>query len=166
MAASKAKAGSVVFLNCLLPSSGSTKINIILIYLIFKKVKVLSGLKRCVFHKHFQFLHQKTYHENMKQLWFCNSFLTASKPRWLLIGWQREQEVFFFEARVCDCCCWIAAVKGWLHDVEIEQCENRSHNGATSLACGGMLWVRGVCLLMGNDRHLKMEKWTLVREGW
>lgn len=27
--------------------------------------------------------------------WICNSFLTASKPRWLLIGWQREQEVLF-----------------------------------------------------------------------
>lgn len=35
-------------------------------------------------------------------------------------------------------------MKGWLRDVEMEQCENRSHNGATSLARGGMLGVRDV----------------------
>lgn len=51
-------------------------------------------------------------------------------------------------------------MKGWLRDVEMEQCENRSHNGATSLARGGML-----CVCWGGDeeRWLKTEKWRHVR---
>lgn len=48
-------------------------------------------------------------------------------------------------------------MKGRLRDVEMEQCENRSHNGGTSLASGGVLEVLGgavcvcVCLKMGKS---------------
>lgn len=48
-------------------------------------------------------------------------------------------------------------MKGWLRDVEMEQCENRSHNGATSLARGGMLGVRGVCLLGETNDSSRQE---------
>lgn len=54
---------------------------------------------------------------------------------------------------VCGCVCVrrqcviAAAVKGRLPDVEMEQCENRSHNGGTSLASGGVLEVLGGAVL-------------------
>lgn len=87
----------------------------------------------------------------------CNRFLFADEPRWLLIGWQREQKVSFFRHEwVCDCCCWTAAVKGWLHDVKMEQCEHRSHKGTTSPAHGGTSGVFCVCLLGGG------AKWETV----
>lgn len=63
-------------------------------------------------------------------------------------------------------------MKGWLRDVEMEQCENRSHKGATSLAHGGILGVHGVCLLEEqgggggtHERQLKMRKWRHVGGG-
>lgn len=51
-----------------------------------------------------------------------------------------------------------AAVKGRQPDVEMEQCENGSHNGGTSLASGGVLEVLGggVCVRV----FLKKEKST------
>lgn len=70
----------------------------------------------------------------------------------------------------CECLCvgvWVcvrrqcviaAAVKGRQPDVEMEQCENGSHNGGTSLASGGVLEVLGggVCVRV----FLKKEKST------
>jgi len=76
--------------------------------------------------------------------------------------------LFFFKAWVCDCCRWIAAVKGWLRDVEMEQCEHRSHKGATSPArwAGGMLGVFTVCLLgVGNRKTAWDRDVEICKEG-
>lgn len=93
-----------------------------------------------------------------KQLWFCNSFLAASKPRWFLIGWQREQEVFFWGVSVwlllLNCCC--ERLAAWCGDGTVwEQVTQRSHQPCTQGDIGGA-W----CVFVGwaYERQLKTKK--------
>lgn len=102
----------------------------------------------------------KTYHENMKT--FCNSFLTASKPRWFLIGWQREQEVFFWGVSVwlllLNCCC--ERLAAWCGDGTVwEQVTQRSHQPCTRGTSGGA-W----CVSVGG--HAKDSLRRKSGRGW
>lgn len=139
MAASKAMTGSVMFLNCVVPSTGTVQINYI-DKRIISAMDIIFWVSTDVSWKKYFFPNPNHIMKIWKQLWFNNSFLTASKPRWLLIGWQREQEVFFWGVSVwlllLNCCC--ERLPAWCGDGTVwEQVTQWSHQPWTRGDVGG-----------------------------